>query len=660
MAVLPSSTSPLPRVSTGPRGAGITPRALVLGLGISAVVCAIVAWAEYATGAIMIGFLQIPPVAVALLFVIVLLNRLAGWLWPRLRLRPAELAVIYVMMVFSAMVASRGLTEDLYPTLAGLNYLATPANHWQDLYFGQIKPALVPWNPARDPVQPVIRHYYEGLPVGAAVPWSAWLLPSALWLILYGLVYMGFMGLASVIYRLWADEEHLSFPLVRLPLEMIGEQSAGFLRNPLMWIGFGLPVLYFGLKGLRGIWPVFPLLRVQYTIRFNQAPWSSMGYTEMWFSLAGVGFFYLLSSEMVFSLWFFFVLARLQEVVAGSLGVASGGSHASGMAFVADQTAGVSFALVGIMVYTGWVRVRDVWRRQARDDPAVANTLVRFRTSAWLVGLALLGIVLWWRAAGGGIAVPLVEFGVYMFVQAVIMARATSEAGTPMAEGSFTPSDIWGFFARRSGVGKVNLTLLAFSNAMFTRDLRGVTLTGMLDAQKLADGVRLARRKMVPVIVTVLVFAVVVSGYLHLSLTYQRGGITMYGYLYRGNNQQFWHEMGPLMEGIEEYRVARPLWFGVGVLLCLFLSIMRRLYVWWPLHPLGAALSVTWIMCVFWFPALVAWLLKSAITRYGGIRTYLKLRPFFLGLIFGEFFMAVVWSILSFALHVNAPMFPWP
>ena len=286
--VFPASTiSPSPALPERLARGGITPRAFVLGLAISAGVCAIVAWAEYVTGAIMIGFLQIPPVAVALLFVIVLLNRLAGRLWPAARLRPAELAVIYMMMVFSAMVASRGLTEDVYPTLAGLNYLATPANHWQALYFGQIKPSLVPWDPTRDAMQPVVRYYYEGLPVGVPVPWAAWLLPSALWLILYGLVYMCFMGLASVVYKLWADEEHLSFPLVSLPLEMIGEQSAGFLRNPLMWIGFALPVLYFGLKGLRGIWPVFPLLRVEYPIKFNQAPWSSMGYTEMWFSLAG-------------------------------------------------------------------------------------------------------------------------------------------------------------------------------------------------------------------------------------------------------------------------------------------------------------------------------------------------------------------------------------
>src|ERR1035437_9444766 len=123
---------------------------------------------------------------------------------------------------------------------------------------------------------------------------------------------------------------------------------------------------------------------------------------------------------MVFSLWFFFVLARLQEVLAGALGVTSVGGDGGGLAFVGDQAAGISCALVGIMVYTGWVRVRDIWRRQAQGDPAVANTLVRFRTAPWLMGLALLGIVIWWRMAGGGVTVALVEFGIYMFVQAVI------------------------------------------------------------------------------------------------------------------------------------------------------------------------------------------------------------------------------------------------
>ncbi len=643
--------------------AKITPRAVVLGLVMGVAVCAIVAWAEYVTGTIMIGFLQIPPVAVALLFLVVLANRLVGWLWPGLGLRPAELAVIYVMMVLASMIASRGLTEDLYPAQVGLSYFATPANHWRDLFFGHLKPWLVPWDTQRSTIEPLVRYYYEGLRPGGSVPWASWLLPTGVWLILVGLVYTAFMGMAAVVYKLWADEEHLSFPLTRLPLELITEQTGvdDFLRNKLMWIGFALPVLYFGMNGLHAIWPQFPHITPYHQLRFEGMPWTNIRTTTMWFSLAGVGLFYLLPSEMSLSLWFFFLFARFQELVAGIVvGPVAGAAHAASARFVADETTGVCFALVGLMVYTGWVRVRDIWQRQARGEADAGNTLVGFRTAAWLVGLAVVGIVIWWYVAGGSVAVALVEFGIYMFVQAVIMARATSDAGVPMTEGSFTPFDVWGYFGRRSKVGPTNLTLLAFSNALFSRDLRGITLTGMLDAQSMADGVHLQRRKLAWVVVVVLLVAILASGYIHLALSYQRGGVTMYSYTYRGNNIQFWREHTPLVEGVDEYQPSRPIWFALGIVLCAFLGMMRRLYVWWPLHPLGAALSVTWIMIVFWFPALVAWVAKSIITRYGGSRIYMQLRPLFLGLIFGEFFMAVFWTTISFAFDTNAPLFPWP
>ncbi|MGD8240659.1 MAG: hypothetical protein PVH68_19060, partial [Armatimonadota bacterium] len=621
-------------------------------------------------GTIMIGFLQIPPVAIALLFVVVVANRIAGRLWARARLAPAELAVVYVMMLLAAMITSRGLAEDIYPVQAGLNYYATPANHWQSLFFENIKPSLVPWDPAGEPVQGIVRDYYEGLPAGDSVPWVAWLRSTGMWLVLIGFVYTAFMGMAAVVYRLWADEEHLSFPLTRLPLELITEpaDATHFLRNKLTWIGFSLPVAYFGLNGLHQIWPQLPEITTFYRVRFDQLPWTGMNYTVMWFSLAGVGFFYLLSSEMIFSLWFFFLFARMREVIATALaGPQPRAPHAGSALFIGDETTGICFTLVGLMVYTAWARVRDIWREQARQRAEQSSSpitdtdvMLPFRTAALLVGLGVVGILGWWYWAGGSVVVALVEFGIYMFVQAIIMARATSDAGTPMTEGSFTPLDVWGLFRRRGRLGPANLTLLAFSNALFSRDLRGITLTGMLDAQSLADGVKLRRRKMPAVIIVALIFAVLVSGCVHLAVTYNRGGVTMYSYVYRSNSIAFWRQHAPLMEGVEEYRPTRLLWFGVGVLFCLFLGTMRRLYVWWPLHPLGAALSVTWIMCVFWFPALVAWLIKTAITRYGGLKSYTRLRPLFLGLIFGEFVMAVFWTIISFIFQTTAPRFPWP
>jgi hypothetical protein len=504
--------------------ATVTARALAVGLAMSVVVCGIVAWAEWVNGTIMIGFLQIPPVAVALLLIVVLINRLAGRIWPRLRLRSSELTIVYVTMVFAAMIASRGLTEDLYPMQVGLGYFATPANHWQDLFFSHVKPALLPWNPAEGQDQPVVQWYFEGLPGGVGVPWRPWLTSTGLWLILVGLVYAAFLAIAAIAYGRWADDEHLSFPLTRLPLEMVTARPAAgdFLRNPLMWIGFLAPVIYFGLNGLHQIWPQVPQIKTSYELQPTAMPWRNIGYTVMWFSLAGVGLFYLLPSEIVFSLWFFFVFARLQEVAAAAwVGPSSQAPHAASVVFVGDETTGVCFTLVALMVYTSWTYLREAARRGEAAPPG-HRALMPFRSALWLLAVAIVGILVWWHWAGGSVSVGLLEFGVYLFVQAIIMARATSEAGTPMTEGSFTPFDLLGYVAAQRKVGATNLTLLSFTNALFTRDLRGITVTGMLDAQKLGDGVGLSRRKLVPVIIVAIVLAVVVSGYMNLKITESR------------------------------------------------------------------------------------------------------------------------------------------
>jgi hypothetical protein len=166
---------------------------------------------------------------------------------------------------------------------------------------------------------------------------------------------------------------------------------------------------------------------------------------------------------------------------------------------------------------------------------------------------------------------------------------------------------------------------------------------------------------MLGVTIGTLIYAIVASGIVVIALTYTRGGSTMWSYIYGqyGNPVSGWYTAAPLMDGISQAQPTRPLWILIGGIFCLFLGGMRRLYVWWPFHPLGAALSITWIMVIFWFPALIAWALKGLITRYGGVRAYLNLRPLFLGFIFGEFFAAVCWTIISFVFKTNPPSFPW-
>jgi hypothetical protein len=98
----------------------------------------------------------------------------------------------------------------------------------------------------------------------------------------------------------------------------------------------------------------------------------------------------------------------------------------------------------------------------------------------------------------------------------------------------------------------------------------------------------------------------------------------------------------------------------VGIVVTVGLATLRALYWWWPLHPLGYALSASWSLIVFWFPIFIAWAIKAPLLQYSGIRGYRRFRPLFLGMIFGEFSMAVFWTGVSWLTKVRAPTFPWP
>ncbi len=654
----------------------LTPRAVVAGLLSIVVTVFIVAWAELVTGTIQIGFLQLPPVVVAILFFFALFNKLLGRIAPRWRLTAPELVVVYSMMLMASMITSRGLMEDLIPMQVGLNYYSTPVNKWEETYFSHIKPWMVPWDPERGVLQDVAVDFYEGLRPGAPIPWRLWVTPTLAWLGLVGLVYAAFMALAAFLQRLWADNELLSFPLVQLPVEMISEApgfpqaealgpaARSFLKDPIMWLGFALPLVIFGLNGLHAIYPAIPEVKMQLGINqfLKGKPWSDLGYLTMFFSMAAVGFFYLLPSEVLLSLWLFFILARVQELVASSFGMnLMGMPHANVKLFVGYQTVGAYFAVVGYMAYTSWPRIQAMLRAATRKGEAGdKHELMPYSTALAVMGIAMIGIVIYCGAAGMSLWVALVQFFIYIFVQSIVMARSTAEAGMPMTEGSFTPLDVIGIFTHKRSLGVKNLTALAFTDCLFTRDLRGLVLTGFLDGQKMADQVKVRRRVLLLVFTLAIVLSVVAAGFAHIYLPYKRGAVTMYSYAYVSIPTQFWRENFPLVTGQETFTWQAGLWAAVGVIVTLAISLMRRSFVWWPLNPLGYALCASWTTTVFWFPMLVAWLLKTVIARYGGIGAYRRARPAFLGLIFGEFAMAALWTVISCIFRTPAPFFPWP
>ncbi len=634
----------------------LTPRSLILGLAASAAVVFIVSWAELVTGQIMIGFLQLPPVVLALLFLVVLINRWAAR-WPGRALGRQELAVIHVMMLVAAMISSRGLMEKLLPTLVGQNYFADATNNWAGLFFPHIKGWMVPWDTAKGAKQWLVVRFFEGLRAGEGVPWAAWTGPLLAWTLLVLAVFWAYLCMATILRRQWSDNEKLSFPLAQLPVELIRDTGAGTL-GPLFWLGFAFPAALFTLNGLHNLFPNVPGFTTDLDLKvlFAVRPWSQLDYFTLYFSPAAVGFFFLLPTELLFSLWFFYLLGIGEQVGFVTFGAEPSMSGHGGAMQVAGQATGAWLALAGYLAVVAWPHLKRVGRAaisQRESSAYSAGELMSYRAAVWGLAGAFVLILAWAVAAGMALWLALIEFGVFLFVQALIMARSTCEGGMLMTEGCFTPVDLVTGAVDRNLLGAGNLTALSFMDAMFTRDLRGLLLTGFLDGQKVADGVGLVRRRLLAVFVVAVLASMLMAGGLQLWLPYHRGAINMYTYPYTGNDIQFFRENAPALR-----RWVPATWSFLGW--TAFLGWMRTRFFWWPLHPLGYALSATWTSQVFWFPILVAWICKASISRYGGMRAYTRVRPFFLGMVLGEFVTAMAWTFIAMLTNAPSPTFPWP
>lgn len=647
---------------------GISFKGFCVGILASVAVCLIVAYAEQVVQYIQIGFLQLPPVVVGLFCFIILVTAWTRRTKSRFGLNPQELLTVYCMMLFASMISSRGLLEKILPLLVTLPYFANESNGWAKLYFPYVKKWMVPWDPTQPNPDPnlVAKRFFEGLRSGESIPWHQWIGPLMWWALLALLIFGAFLCLASILRRQWVDNEKLSFPLAQLPLEMVGgERGAGFWRNPFTWIGFAIPAIVFTVNGLHGWYPSMPSfnLAIWITPYLVNPPWNCIGFLVMYISFAAIGFFFLLPTDIIFSLWFFHLFAILQTVIANAYGMEMIGMPLyAPKIFVGYQEIGAYFVLCAYLLYVSWPHIRRVLRAtfhmEKLDD---SNELLPYRVAVLGLFLCVMGATMWFAATGMNPWFALFELFVYIFIIALIMARSTAEGGLLMTETTFRGVDVYRLFAPTHTLGPANMTVLGFMDAAWFRDLRGLVLTGFLDGLKIADGAKIRRRSFLPVFAGAILIAMVVGAVFQIYLPYHKGGITLYSYTYNANNKWAFTDYQTPMKGpVPSLSWQGPVFFCVGALFTAFLAYMRYLYFWWPFHPLGYAICYSWTLMVFWFPCLVAWLLKIVVMRYGGMKMYVRARPFMLGMIMGEFSMAVVWALVAWVFNVPAPSFPWP
>jgi hypothetical protein len=657
------------RARNAPTG-GLRLRALLVGLPLLIGISIISVYADMVSRVVQFGVLQLAPPAVAVLFALALSNRGLTRITKKEWLSAHDLLVIYSMLIVGVLVSTRGVIEKLIPPLTYLPYFATRENKYNEIFTQHLPAWAVPFTPSAAAQRTsVITGYYEGIGPNESIPFTQWFGPLVCWFALVGCVIWVFACLATLLRRQWMDNEQLRFPLTSLPLAIMRDEAEGqpFFSNKLMWLGFGIAALVFGVNGLAANFPDWPSFTTFFPLNsyFTERPLNQMDYTPIYISLAAVGFAYFLPTDLLFSLWFFFLLARFQDVLTVQFGgiPRSIGTH-NARVWTGYQAAGAYFVIIAAQTRIAWPYFKQVWRtafgardRRPLDD---SNELMSYRTALIGMLLGFGGIILWLSLAGMNPWLASAQMGFYIFLIAIIMSRAVAEAGFLMTETSFLPTHLINLVVPMQSLGSTSLAWLGITNTVFVRDLRGALLSPFLDSQKMAGETRFRTRSLLLPLGISVVLAYVVASYAFLYFSYHKGNLSLYGYP-NGNAANMYSMAASQINGSWVPPDATSYGgFAVGIVATLFMVYMRAHFTWFPFHPLAYALAPTWSGIVFWFPFLIAWIVKSTVLRFGGIDTFRRLAPFMLGLILGEFSLAIFWAMMNMGFGWNAPEFPWP
>ncbi len=639
---------------TQPAATTVTPRAVAIGALCVTALGFLIPYSDLKLQGTWIAACHLPIGVFVIQFLLIVgINSGLRAAAQRYVLRAGELIVVYAMMLVGSGIPSFGLTEYLFPTLAGLRYFASPENKWEATFFQYVPAWLAPTN------ERAAVAFYEGLRPGQRIPWEAWVAPLLAWTALALVLFMLMACVASIFRRQWIENEHLIFPLVQLPLDMVEGSAAGalppFFRSPLMWVGAALPLVIHSLNGVHSYFPQVPAIPLNRGL--NQyiwgRPWNRVGMLVIWVHFSIIGFSYLLSSELSFSLWFFFALFNLESVVLAALGVEVPPiPNYPTRAEAALQMLGAFFVLFGYMVYL----VRDQLgemvaqalggRRAPGSTTSGAEEPLSATAAIWGI-IAGTGLFVLWCSQAGMAAWFALSSVVLFFVTALVLTRLVSEGGLLFIQAPFRPTDIYQTFVGLRWVPTRSLVVASFTERVFMFDLRTFLMPSLMDAFKLAHEQRLDTRRLMPPLALAVVLSIAASYVSALTTCYHSGAVTLSNWFCLASPVQ---PFTTLRSWIDAPRPANPIslvFVLIGVAVTVALSIARVRFTWWPLHPLGYAMGPSWPLIQLWFSIFVGWLMKTVLLRYGSGRSYRRARPLFMGLVVGEFLAAGIWVIVS-------------
>lgn len=568
-----------------------------------------------------------------LIFWIVVISLMLRLVHPVLRLSPTNFALVYAALMVAVVLPAMGFGGYFIPLLAGVFYYATPENNWSDLLW----PHIPNWAVPRDLES--IRQLFEGADAGTPVPWALWAEPLMWW----GLFMLAFffvsVALISLVHHQWSHQERLVYPLAAVPnmlLESLENPSASVLKSKLLWLGFFLAWM---LPTVNMLDQVFDFEIIHgFGIPSSSIYIRQFGlYYGLNTDLLVVGLSFLVNLNVLFSVWFFHLLIAAESAFLNWLGITislPGQPHAPSNVLLAHQQIGSLLCIVGISLWMSRDFLRRQWRLivSGREDH---QSPISPRFSA-LLGLAGLVYMSGFLYASG---LSFIWSLVFLLMALLIffgIARLLAQTGIGRLRAPVSLPPILTNICGTTPFGAQGLSALGLS-MVWTADVQLFLMGTLAHAFKVCEPprLRISGRKLVFFLSSAMVVGLITTMVCYIYLGYRHGLIHGFGWYFVNSPQYHWSWVSNSINNPNPAEPMATLFLAVGAGLAGMLSFAQYRLAGWPLHPVGLCIALTNTVSIDWFGMFLAWLIKLVALRYGGIKLYRALLPFFIGLILG-------------------------
>ena len=620
---------------------GLTPRSLLLGCVQVLLICVGAPHAIWTFGSSEITW-SFFPIGVGFPFLcFIFFNVLLKAINPGWALRPAELITILVMgLVVSGIPVF--LTGYFLAIPTTPYYFASPENQWAQYVLPHLPTWLVPSNDGL-----AMTWFFEGLPYGESVPWGtlleAWGMPLFWWLSFIWTLFFVCFTLVVILRKQWVEYERLSYPLMEMPQALVADADdpallPAIMRNKLFWIGLGIP-LFIVLWNIIGFfYHFFPKILWGYPVQIARGfPTVNV---NLYFPI--IGFMYFVNLSISFSIWFFYLLTLLEEGLFNRFGL--GITEADNFVWGLPSTSWQCWGAFVVMVLWGlWMarhHIKDVFCKAWNNSYPVDDSqeLLPYRTSVVGFLLGMIYLIAWLHRAGMELPVAL-SFLAGVLIAYLGITRLVVQAGiyyltTPVVSQAMTMMTFGTSAISASGLASLGLCYCWFG------DVQSIFMPSAAHAAKLHGVMRIGRRGFCLAIALAVLLAFVASLSNLIYMAYDQGASNFNSWVYRvssGAGVRAFDEVMAKIKTPADFHAQKLSFFSLGAVAMSLLTFMQYRFPWWPIHPIGLAISAIWMIRNQAAAIFVSWAAKSIIMRFGGIDLYRKAAPFFIGLILGHF-----------------------